>query len=101
MFLVPEKAGSPKAGQLASLQVLASGAMLYVNVPLLASLKLKVKVPTCAAAVFEPVWLNGTPLVTYTGPVKEVGVFQLPRPPSTIQSGAKLPAVPLSGTRGS
>ena len=48
MLLVPEKAGRLNAGQLESAQPEEGGAMLYVNVPLFASLKLKVKVPTDA-----------------------------------------------------
>src|SRR3954470_16797950 len=101
MAFVPEKAGNWKAGQLASAQPLAGGAMLYVNVPLFASLKLKVNVPTGVTVVFEPAWLNGTPLVTYTGPEYEVGEVHEPPPASTIQSGTKLPGFELSATRGS
>src|SRR6185437_13204833 len=98
MLLVPDMEDRPKAGSLAARP--AGTAMLYANVPACAVAKLNVKVPTGVSCVLEPVWLNGWPLVTKTGPVIDVGVVHVP-PGMTIQSGLKPPGDDGSGWRGS
>src|SRR5205085_11132596 len=100
MAFTPLNGGSPKAGS--DDEGLPCGAMLYVNVACVKSLKLNVNVPTAFTVVFEPPWKNATLLATNTLPASCVGVTQLP-PDMTIHSGLKsvLSPVLASGSRGS
>src|SRR5690348_15195281 len=98
MLLVPENAGRPNAGSLWASP--AGGAMWYENVPFAVPENVKVKLPTCVAPLLTPDCEKGSPFVTYTGPVIDVGVVHVP-PGITIQSGLKRPAPDASAARGS